>query len=176
MFVVGGVVGSVIFGIWVENSKKYKLAFVILSVIVTLTPGILIILLPHHKIWMVDINLFFVGFGGMTLIPIGMDFSVEMTYPQPEATSSGLMMMIANVFGAIFSVTSSVLIGSLNADNGYEHHQGVKLSIIIFVFFLFISMTLSIFCMKEKLRRIEFQKEEALRQSIVQDAVDEKEA
>jgi hypothetical protein len=91
-------------------------------VIVTITPGVLIILLPHHHIWLIDVNLFFVGFGGMTMIPIGMDFSVEMTFPKPEATSSGLMMMIANCFGAFFSLTSSLLIGKMNEDHGYMKH------------------------------------------------------
>jgi hypothetical protein len=100
--------------------------------------------------------MFLTGFGGMSMIPIGMDFSVEMTFPQPEATSSGLMMTFANTMGAIFSITSSILIGQMNEDHGFMHHQGVKLSVIIFSLFLFTALILSVFFMKEKLKRIDF--------------------
>jgi hypothetical protein len=130
------------------------MAYVILCIITLISPMPLLFFLPSLKGGLVCLNLFFVGFGGMTMIPIGMDFSVEMTYPCPEATSSGLMMTSANVFGSVFALTSSLLIGSLNADNGYEHHQGVKFSIIIFIFFLLIATILAVFCMKETLKRI----------------------
>ena len=91
---------------------------------------------------------FFVGFFGLALLPVGLDFAVEITYPMPESISSGLMLVSANVFGATFSIASSILIGTLT-----EKHAGTKISMGMFLMFAIIASILFFF-VKQDLRRI----------------------
>lgn len=42
-------------------------------------------------------------------LPIGFEFATELTYPEPEGTSSGLLNMSAQVFGIIFMSVASML-------------------------------------------------------------------
>ena len=42
-------------------------------------------------------------------LPIGFEFASELTYPEPEGTSSGLLNMSAQVFGIIFMSVASTL-------------------------------------------------------------------
>ena len=96
---------------------------------------------------------FFVGFFGLALLPVGLDFAVEITYPMPEAISSGLMLTSCNIFGSIFSISGSVLIGALP-----ENHEGTKISMISFTVFAMVASTIFFF-VKQDLRRIAMQEQ-----------------
>lgn len=43
-------------------------------------------------------------------LPIGFEFAAEVSYPQPEGTSAGLLNMAAQIFGIIFTFASSAII------------------------------------------------------------------
>lgn len=42
-------------------------------------------------------------------IPIGFEFGAELTYPESEGTSTGLLNCSAQIFGIIFTITYSYL-------------------------------------------------------------------
>ena len=111
IFIGGSLIGSVLFGIWVEIKKNYKMALIILSVGTACFPFGLAFALPTGKLALPCIACFCIGFFGLTVLPIGIDFGVELTYPSPEAVSSGLLLTAANFFGTIFSVAGAVMIG-----------------------------------------------------------------
>jgi len=94
-----------------------------------------------------------VGFFGLAVLPIGLDFGVELTYPVPESVSCGLMLSSVNAFGTVFSICCSVMIGQLD-----NNHLGTKASILGMTVFVVIGFILMFF-VKNDLRRINLQKE-----------------
>ena len=50
----------------------------------------------------------------MAILPVGIDFGVESTFPMPGPISSGLLMSIAQLVGIILVITSTALISVLS--------------------------------------------------------------
>lgn len=46
-------------------------------------------------------------------MPVGFEFAAELTYPEPEGTSSGLLNAGAQVFGILFTMLYSEILDSL---------------------------------------------------------------
>ena len=151
MAIVGGVVGSGVFGAIVEYRKNYKTVIVVLSFFAVVIPGILLVSFDSSEVWFAAIMSFFVGFIGISGLPLGLDFAVELTYPISESVSGGLMMTSMNLFGALFSIACSALIGSLP-----ENHMGSKLSAVILTLSFVISFVILLF-VENDLRRIKLQ-------------------
>ncbi|MEQ2201943.1 Feline leukemia virus subgroup C cellular receptor, partial [Xenoophorus captivus] len=47
-------------------------------------------------------------------LPLGFEFGVEITYPESEGTSSGLLNAFAQIFGIIFTLIQGGLIRDFN--------------------------------------------------------------
>ena len=43
-------------------------------------------------------------------LPLGFEFAAEITYPEPEGTSSGLLNASAQVFGILFTMLADYLV------------------------------------------------------------------
>lgn len=43
-------------------------------------------------------------------LPVGFEFAAELTYPEPEGTSAGLLNALVQVFGIIFIIVYGYLI------------------------------------------------------------------
>lgn len=150
VFIVGGIFGSAVFGIITELKKNYKFICVLLSCVSTLSPVLFLVALPTGSVAWVSIMCAFVGFFGLALLPVGLDFAVEITYPLPEAISSGLMLTSCNVFGSMFSISGSILIGA------YDTHMGTEISMGIYLGFSVVA-TIIFFFVKQDLKRIAMQ-------------------
>lgn len=48
------------------------------------------------------------------LLPVGFEFAAEITYPEPEGTSAGLLNAASQVFGIAFTNIYSVIFNNLN--------------------------------------------------------------
>ncbi|KAM9842366.1 choline/ethanolamine transporter flvcr2a isoform 2-T2 [Aulostomus maculatus] len=108
--VIAGMVGSLICGIWLDKTKTYKqttLAVYILSLI-----GMLIyaFTLNLGHLWVVFITAGVLGFFMTGYLPLGFEFAVELTYPESEGTSSGLLNCSAQIFGIIFTISQGKII------------------------------------------------------------------
>jgi sugar phosphate permease len=154
-FLLGGILGSIIFGCVVEKFKNYRAMIIVTSFFTTIAPMTLLQMLPSENIWYCNLSVASVGFFGFALLPIAVDFGVELTYPVPESVIVGLVMTAEQVFCLIFSFLSSFLI-----EGKKENHAGVKISAAIFCAFLCVATLLGIFLIKEDLKRIKFQKEQ----------------
>ncbi|XP_078418044.1 choline/ethanolamine transporter flvcr2a-like isoform X2 [Cetorhinus maximus] len=75
-------------------------------------------------------------------LPLGFEFGAELTYPESEGTSSGLLNESAQVFGITFTISQGKLI---------DHFGTVAGNIFIFIF-LFIG-TIITALIKSDLRR-----------------------
>lgn len=48
------------------------------------------------------------------LLPVGFELAAELTYPEPEGTSAGLLNAAAQVFGIVFTMIYSQLFYNIN--------------------------------------------------------------
>ena len=94
VFIIGGILGSGVMGGFVEVTKKYKIALMIISLVSILAPFFLMFTLTTKKVWVVCIAALVLG-TELAVLPVGIDFGVELTFPVPEAISTGLMMTAA---------------------------------------------------------------------------------
>ncbi|XP_027027858.2 feline leukemia virus subgroup C receptor-related protein 2 [Tachysurus fulvidraco] len=108
--VISGMVGSLICGIWLDKTKKYKqttLAVYLMSFV-----GMMIysFTLNLGHLWVVFITAAVLGFFMTGYLPLGFEFAVELTYPESEGTSSGLLNCSAQVFGILFTICQGKII------------------------------------------------------------------
>ncbi|XP_067312358.1 heme transporter FLVCR2 [Pseudorasbora parva] len=102
--VIAGVVGSLICGIWLDKTKTYKQTT--LSVYLLSFVGMLIytFTLNLGHLWVVFLTSGVLGFFMTGYLPLGFEFAVELTYPESEGTSSGLLNCSAQIFGIAFTI------------------------------------------------------------------------
>ncbi|XP_077945982.1 choline/ethanolamine transporter flvcr2a isoform X1 [Gasterosteus aculeatus] len=108
--VVAGMAGSLICGIWLDRTKTYKqttLAVYLFSLI-----GMLVytVTLNLGHLWVVFVTAGVLGFFMTGYLPLGFEFAVELTYPESEGTSSGLLNCSAQIFGIIFTISQGKII------------------------------------------------------------------
>lgn len=108
--VIAGMVGSLICGVWLDRTKTYKqttLAVYLLSLV-----GMIVYAatLSLGHLWVVFITAGVLGFFMTGYLPLGFEFAVELTYPESEGTSSGLLNCSAQVFGIIFTICQGKII------------------------------------------------------------------
>jgi FLVCR family feline leukemia virus subgroup C receptor-related protein len=65
------------------------------------------ILLSYIIVSNIVIRFFMTGY-----LPVGFEFAAELTYPEPEVTSAGLLNASAQFFGIIFTVLGGWLLGN----------------------------------------------------------------
>ena len=94
VFIIGGIIGSGVMGGFVEATKKYKTALWIISFVSILAPFLLMYCLTTGKVWVVCISALILG-TELAVLPVGIDFGVELTFPITEAISTGLLMTAA---------------------------------------------------------------------------------
>jgi cyanate permease len=92
VFIIGGLVGSAIFGIWVELKKKYKLSVIVISVLSFLSMIATAFSFYSKESWLVTITCFVVGASMIPIMAVGFELGVEVTYPIDESYSTGLLM------------------------------------------------------------------------------------
>nr|CAH7719637.1 unnamed protein product [Callosobruchus chinensis] len=106
--VLAGMLGSVCCGIILDRFHKFKettltvYAFCLLAMLTytfTLSKGILVVYVISAIL----------GFFMTGLLPVGFELAAELTYPEPEGTSSGLLNAASNLFGIAFTNAYSAL-------------------------------------------------------------------
>lgn len=140
--VVAGVVGSLICGVWLDKTKTYKQTT--LSVYLLSFVGMLIysFTLNLGHLWLVFLTSGVLGFFMTGYLPLGFEFAVELTYPESEGTSSGLLNCSAQVFGIAFTIIQGKIID----------HFGTLAGNIFLCVFLLIGSIMTAF-IKSDLRR-----------------------
>ena len=136
VFIIAGIIGSGIFGAFVEVTRKYKLTLIIIGVIATIGPIILASVLFTGQVWAVSIACFIIGFD-LAVLPVGIDFGVEITFPVPEPVSTGLLMSISQLFGIVLTVSCTALISL--------HKKGVVWAHIVLIIFSLVGLIFAIF-------------------------------
>ncbi|KAJ3658691.1 hypothetical protein Zmor_010416 [Zophobas morio] len=113
VIVVAGMVGSVVCGIILDKWHKFKETT--LSVYALSLVGMVIFTFTLNEgIGVVYFTAALLGFFMTGLLPVGFEFGAELTYPEPEGTSAGLLNASAQVFGIAFTNIYSVIFNNLN--------------------------------------------------------------
>uniref|UniRef100_A0A6A7FVC5 Choline/ethanolamine transporter FLVCR1 n=1 Tax=Hirondellea gigas TaxID=1518452 RepID=A0A6A7FVC5_9CRUS len=120
LIVVAGMLGSILCGEILDKTSRFKL--------VTLTVYLMSLLFMVAYTFVFDLQvLAFVfvvagalGFFMTGYLPVGFEFAAELTFPEPEGTSSGLLNASAQSFGLVFTMAGSALLRSYGdkASNG----------------------------------------------------------
>ena len=113
VFIIGGIIGSGIFGGYVEVTRKYKAAMIAIGAIAVVAPLGLLSALYTGEVWPVCAAAFVLGFD-LAILPVGIDFGVEVTYPIAEPISTGLLMSFAQLFGIVMVISCTALVSSLD--------------------------------------------------------------
>ncbi|KAM6219478.1 choline/ethanolamine transporter FLVCR1 [Rhynchocyon petersi] len=112
--VVAGMVGSILCGLWLDYTKTYKQTTLIVYILSFLGMVIFTFTLDLGYLLIVFITGGLLGFFMTGYLPLGFEFAVEITYPESEGTSSGLLNAAAQIFGILFTLAQ----GKLTSDYG----------------------------------------------------------
>ncbi|MFT7803049.1 feline leukemia virus subgroup C receptor-related protein 1 [Arapaima gigas] len=107
--VVAGMVGSIICGLWLDYTKTYKMTTLIVYVLSFIGMLVFTFTLDQGSILLVFFTAGVLGFFMTGYLPLGFEFGVEITYPESEGTSSGLLNASAQLFGIIFTLIQGKL-------------------------------------------------------------------
>jgi len=109
-FIVGGIIGSACFGVIVELKKNYRVVTIVICGLSSLTPFLQMIALNTNIISISSFSCFLTGFSMVSILPVGIDFGVELTHPTPEPVISGLLVSSGAIIGIILTILSSATI------------------------------------------------------------------
>uniref|UniRef100_A0A8C5BD07 Major facilitator superfamily (MFS) profile domain-containing protein n=1 Tax=Gadus morhua TaxID=8049 RepID=A0A8C5BD07_GADMO len=108
--VIAGMVGSLICGIWLDKTKTYKQTTLVVYFMSLVGMVVYTSTLSLGHLWVVFVTAGSLGFFMTGYLPLGFEFAVELTYPESEGTSSGLLNCSAQVFGIIFTICQGKII------------------------------------------------------------------
>jgi MFS family permease len=156
VFILGGIVGSAVFGVIVEIKKNYRAVTIIICGISSVMPIVLMFAFLTLNTLLVSICCLLTGFAMVAILPVGMDFGVELTHPIPEPVSSGLLMSSGAICGIFLIIIGSESINYFT--NKGNATFGCNLAQIVMTLIAWIAFGSSFF-IKEDLKRIKESKE-----------------
>ena len=110
LFIFGGICGSAVAGTIVEMKKNYKTMLTILAFLSTVALVELMFVMKSLSVWGTAVSCFLVGSVSIAVLPVGVDFAVEISHPVPESISTGLLLSTGQVIGIVLTVCDSLWI------------------------------------------------------------------
>ncbi len=99
LMLVGGIVGAIVIPLFSDRSRRRK-PFLIMA-LAGLVPGLLgMAYATDYGLLLVSGFVF--GFFLLSAGPIGFQYAAEITYPAPEGTSNGLLLVMGQISGIVF--------------------------------------------------------------------------
>ncbi len=94
LMVLGGIIGAVI--IPSLSDKQHKRQRYMLLGLLLAIPGLVGVTFAH-AFWLLLVSAFFLGFFLISVAPIVLQYVAEITYPTPEATSTGVLQLFGQL-------------------------------------------------------------------------------
>ncbi|CAH1800183.1 unnamed protein product [Owenia fusiformis] len=107
--VLTGIVASILAGIWLDKTKTYKWTTAGLYIFAFISMIVFTFTTSTH-IWVIFVVAGALGFFMTGYLPVGFEFGAEITYPESEGTSSGLLNASAQLFGIILTLGMGALL------------------------------------------------------------------
>ncbi|KZC06596.1 Feline leukemia virus subgroup C receptor-related protein 2, partial [Dufourea novaeangliae] len=102
--VCAGMLGSVVCGIVLDKTHKFKETTLGVYLFSFLGMIIFTFTLDSSQIYVIYVTAGLLGFFMTGYLPVGFEFAAELTYPEPEGTSAGLLNAVCQVFGIVFTI------------------------------------------------------------------------
>ena len=96
---VAGIIGAAVMSLWSDHSRRRK-PFLILA-LVGMVPGLVGLGFATNFAVLVASSFVF-GFFLMSAYPVGMQYGAEVSYPAPESTSQGIIILAGQAAGILF--------------------------------------------------------------------------
>ncbi|XP_029454259.1 feline leukemia virus subgroup C receptor-related protein 2-like isoform X2 [Rhinatrema bivittatum] len=107
---VSGMLGAIVCGLWLDRTKTYKQTTLVVYILSLTGMVVYTFTLNLKLLWVVFVTAGTLGFFMTGYLPLGFEFAVELTYPESEGTSSGLLNVSAQIFGIIFTISHGQII------------------------------------------------------------------
>lgn len=114
VFIVGGLIGSIIAGVYVDSTKRFKVTIMIIGVTSLGSMASFIFTLPERDVLLTTIVCGLIGLTMVPILPIGFEFACEVTFPIGEAMSGGILMTSGQIVGIIFILLISMFLDEEN--------------------------------------------------------------
>ncbi|XP_046753489.1 uncharacterized MFS-type transporter C09D4.1 isoform X2 [Diprion similis] len=108
VIVLAGMLGSVLCGIVLDKTHRFKETTLCVYIFSFLGMVLFTFTLDSH-IYVVYLTSASLGFFMTGYLPVGFEFATELTYPEPEGTSAGLLNAATQVLGIVFTLVYSHL-------------------------------------------------------------------
>lgn len=139
---VAGMCGALVTGFWLDKTKTYKQTTLGVYIFSLVGMVVFTFTLDLGFLWVVFITAGCLGFFMTGYLPLGFEFAAELTHPESEGTSSGLLNVAAQVFGLIFTTAQGQILEQF----------GVKPGNLLLCCFLLVGAIITAF-IKSDLRR-----------------------
>lgn len=110
--ILAGMMGSVCCGIVLDKTHRFKETTLAVYAFSMIAMWIYTFTLNIGHIAVVYVTSALLGFFMTGYLPVGFEFAAELTYPEPEGTSAGLLNTAAQVFGISFTMIYSEILGN----------------------------------------------------------------
>ncbi|KAM9294338.1 choline/ethanolamine transporter FLVCR2 [Gastrophryne carolinensis] len=107
---IAGMCGALVTGLWLDKTKTYKQTTLAVYVLSLTGMVVFTFILDLGYLWAVFVTAGCLGFFMTGYLPLGFEFAAELTYPESEGTSSGLLNVSAQVFGLIFTTAQGQIL------------------------------------------------------------------
>jgi MFS family permease len=107
---VAGVIGAVVLSALSDRQRR-RVRFLVIALILAI-PGVLGLAFATST-WLLFVSAFVLGFFVVAILPIGMQYAAEVTFPTPEGTSNGLVQLCGQT-----SVVFVYIMSALKSGNG----------------------------------------------------------
>lgn len=132
LMIVGGIIGAVIVPLLSDHYRR-RVPFVLIALFGATIGLIGITFAPNYFLLLA--SAFVLGFFLLSAGPIAFQYGAEITYPAPEGTTTGLLLMSGQISGIIFIFGMDFFRSSGTGS--------MSLSLIVFIILLFLSLLVS---------------------------------
>jgi len=106
LMILGGIIGAVVIPLLSDHYRK-RTPYLFLAVIGA-TLGLVGITFASSY-WFLLVSAFIFGFFLLSAGPVGFQYAAEVTYPTPEGTSNGLLLLMGQISGIVFILGMDII-------------------------------------------------------------------
>ncbi|XP_076444900.1 choline/ethanolamine transporter flvcr2a-like [Babylonia areolata] len=97
--VLAGIVGAIAAGVWLDRTLTFKGTSVGIYILTTASMAAFTFTLGLNHLWLVFLTAGLLGLTMTGYLPVGFEFAAELTFPESEGTSSGILNAVAQLLG-----------------------------------------------------------------------------
>ncbi|XP_074398697.1 choline/ethanolamine transporter FLVCR2 isoform X3 [Zonotrichia albicollis] len=116
--ILSGMAGALISGIWLDKTKTYKQTTLVVYIMSLVGMIVYTFTLSLDHLWVVFVTAGLLGFFMTGYLPLGFEFAAELTYPESEGTSSGLLNVSAQIFGIALTISQGQIMDRFGTKAG----------------------------------------------------------